>query len=118
MPVATVTFRKCIINAPAYGTDSHHIGSRVIFDLDIDGEAYPDLSVDVRQPADTEGNGESLEVTWPEGYTGPFNFHMFQELVRFYFRHIVGAQALLFGTKLFQGYTVTSQMHAQFEIES
>ncbi len=120
MAIATVTFRRCIINLPEYGSDDRHTGSRVFFDLDIDGQPHPNLSADIRQRAGGRAETEFLEVTMPQGYAGPFNFHVFRGCVEFYYRHVVGAGGLMFGGKStamrFVGYVLEQEMRVQFEV--
>ena len=35
MAVATVTFRRCLMNTPEAGSDERYVGSRVFFDLNV-----------------------------------------------------------------------------------
>ena len=87
MTVATMTFRRCILNAAEAGSDEWHVGSRVFFDLKIEGREFVDVYADVR----AEGEGDaSLSVTPPRGYDGPLNLQVFQGLVEFYFRQAAG----------------------------
>ncbi len=120
MATATLTFRRCIMNSTEYGGDDKHLGSRVYFDLDVEGHAHPNLYTDVRQPIGLDSETEFLEVTQPHGYAGPFNFLVFQGLVEFYYRHVIGAQALTFGTKVsdmrFVGHVLEHEMRVEFEV--
>ena len=118
MAVATVVFRKCILNPGDFGSDDQDVGCRVVFDLEFSGEHHRDLSVDVKQVVG-RGVGEAqVDVSWPRGYHGPFNFLVFQELLRFYYLNVVGAPSLLMGGRFFQDYTLTPEMRVQFEVES
>ena len=67
------------------------------FDLDIEGRRHPNLSADVRQPLGPGAEEDFLQVTEPHGYTGPINLPVFQGLVEFYYRHVIGAQGLMLG---------------------
>lgn len=120
MAMATVTFRRCIVNSPEYGGDAQHLGSRIYFDLDIDGHEHPNLYADVKQAIGVAADEEFLEVTEPQGYTGPLNLPVFEGLVEFYYRHVIGAQGLLFGTKpsemRFIGHVLEQEMRVQFEV--
>ncbi len=120
MPIATVAFRRCIFNSPEYGSDDDHVGSRVFFDLDLEGEGYANLHVDVRQLVREGAENEPLLVTRPQGYEGPFNFPVFQGLVEFYYRHAVGAKWGMFGMRglrmRLEGWAVEQEMLVQFEV--
>ena len=120
MPTATVAFRRCIINVPEYGSDDEHVGSRVFFDLNVEGEGYANLHVDIRQLVREGTENEPLLVTRPEGYEGPFNFQVFQGLVEFYYRHAVGGKWGMFGRQglsmRLEGWTIEQEMLVQFEV--
>lgn len=120
MPVATVTFRKCILNSQEAGSDDCHLGSRVYFDLDIDGTPYPSLFTDVRQLVGSDSENEFLDVSMPRGYAGPFNFQVFRGSVEFYYRHVIGVHASMFGMRGirtgFIGYVLEQEMRVQFEV--
>ncbi len=120
MAIATLTFRKCIINLPEYAKDDHCTGSRVFFDLDIDGQQHQNLYVDVKQLVGKGEEPQFLEVTAPQGYAGPLNVQVFRGCVEFYYRHVVGAGGLMFGGKgtamRFVGYVLEQEMRVQFEI--
>lgn len=120
MVTATVTFRRCIMNSPEHGLDDDHVGARVYFDLDIEGHHHQNLYADVRQPIGLRAEHEFLEVTRPYGYHGPFNFPVFQGLVEFYYRHVIGAHGLMSGMKAtdmrFVGYVLEQQMRVHFEV--
>jgi len=120
MALATVTFRRCIMNSPECEGDDRHMGSRIFFDLDVDGTPHPNLYSDITQPIGLGAETEFLEVTQPQGYVGPINFPVFQGLVEFYYRHVVGAQGLMVGFKpsdmRFVGYVLEQEMRVQFEV--
>lgn len=121
MPTATVTFRRCVMNSPESPGNAQYLGSRVYFDLDIEGQRHPNLSADVRQPLGPGAEEDFLQVTEPHGYTGPINLPVFQGLVEFYYRHVIGAQGLMLGMGTtdmrFVGYVLEQEMHVQFEID-
>lgn len=90
MAVATITFRRCFVNDREHGSEEDHVGSRVFFDLNIDGREFVNVYVDVKQVAREGTEYEPLIVTHPQGYDGPFNVQVFQSLVEFYYRQAVG----------------------------
>ena len=68
MAIATVTFRRCLVNSSEAGSDETEVGSRVFFDLNVEGREFVDVYSDVQ--ANREG-GAPLFVTPPQGYDGP-----------------------------------------------
>ena len=120
MATATLTFRRCVMNSPEAGTDDRHLGTRVYFDLDIEGRQHPNLFADVREPIGLASHEEFLEVTTPHNYSGPLNVPVFQGLVEFYYRQVIGAGGWLFGVKSadtkFVGYVLEQEMQVQFEV--
>ena len=122
MATATLTFRRCVMNSPEYGGDEKHLGSRVYFDLDVEGHKHPNLHADIRQPIGVGSEAEFLDVTEPYGYAGPLNLPVFQGLVEFYYRHVIGAQGLTFGARStdmrFVGYVLEHEMQVQFEVSA
>ena len=116
MAIATVTFRRCLVNSSEAGSDETQIGSRVFFDLNVGGQEFVDVYADVTQ-ASREG-GAPLVVTTPQGYDGPLNFQVFQGLVEFYYRHATGgswAGPEELGMKL-QDWVIEQEMVVQFEV--
>lgn len=120
MAIATVTFRKCILNSQEFERDDNWMGSRVFFDLEINSERYPNLYTDVKQHVGVGAEHEFLEVTKPQGYVGPFNFPVFRGSVEFYYRHVVGAHGSMFGMPGIKmrpiGYVLEQEMRVQFEV--
>ncbi len=120
MATATLTFRRCVMNSPEAGADDRHVGARVYFDLDVEGRQHADLFADVREPIGIESREAFLEVTTPYNYSGPLNIPVFQGLVEFYYRQVIGAGGLLFGAKSadmkFIGYVLEQEMQVQFEV--
>lgn len=120
MPVATIAFRRCVVNSAAYGSDEDHVGSRVFFDLLVEDSGHVNLYVDVRQLAREGTEHEPLLVSKPEGYEGPFNYQVFQCLVEFYYRQAVGEKWGMFGNKglrmRLEDWVIEHEMLVQFEV--
>ena len=115
MAVATVTFRRCLVNASETGSDDKQTVSRVFFDLNIEGQEFVDVSVDVIQ-ANREGDEHApLVVTTPQGYDGPLNNQVFQGLVEFYCRHAAGGSLPGLGLRL-PDWLIEQEMVVQFEV--
>ena len=112
MAIATVTFRRCLVNASEAGSDEGQVGSRVFFDLTIEGQEFVDVYADVR--VDREGEAP-LCVTPPQGYDGPLNLRVFQGLVEFYCRHVAGGSPQGIGLML-QDWVIEQEMVVQFEV--
>lgn len=112
MAVATVTFRRCLVNTPEAGSDERYVGSRIFFDLNIEGQEFVDVYADVR--ADREGDSP-LSVTPPQGYDGPLNLQVFQGLVEFYYRQATGGGPDGLGLML-PDWVIEQEMVVQFEV--
>ena len=120
MAIATVTFRRCLVNSPESGSDEVRVGSRVFFDLNVGGQEFVDAYADVTR-ADREGSEHApLVVTAPRGYDGPLNHPVFQGLVEFYYLQAVGGNWGLsgqegLGLKL-QNWLIEQEMVVQFDV--
>ncbi len=122
MPTATVIFRKCILNAPEAGGDPHHVGSRVFFDVEIDGKGLGLLSADITHPVGPQAEAGPLVVTPVQGYDLLFGSPMFQWGLEFYYRQVVGASGLIGGmigvSTFLKDYVLEPEMRIQFEMEN
>ena len=120
MPVATVTFRRCVVNSQAYGSDEEHVGSRIFFDLNINEMVLVNIYVDVCQLVGDGAENESLLISRSEGYDGPLDFSVFQRLVEFYYRQVVGTRWSMFGnqnTRMhLEEWVLEHEMMVQFEV--
>ena len=108
------------MNSQEYGGDSAHVASRVFFDLDVEGESYPNLSVDVRQSVDPQSEKARLEISELHGYDGPLNYEVFRGSLEFYYWQVVGGKGSMSGTLgnpfPFDGWTFEQEMLVQFEV--
>ena len=120
MPIATLAFRRCVVNSPSYGSDEEHVITRIFFDLQIGDAAYANLSVDVRQLVREGAETEPLLVSRPEGYEGPLNVSVFNGLVEFYYRQAVGEKWGMFGDTgirmRLEDWVIEYEMLVQFEV--
>lgn len=120
MGTATVAFRKCVINLHAEAGGDDCLTSRVFFDLDIDGEDYADVYVDVRQSTAPGFEEEPLEVSDLYGYEGPFNFEVFRGSLEFYFRQAMGGNESMMTAQgkvlSLMDWTIEQEMIVKFEI--
>ncbi|MDT7041435.1 hypothetical protein [Candidatus Nitronereus thalassa] len=120
MPIATMAFRRCVVNSPSYGSDEEHVITRIFFDLQVRDAAYANLCVDVRQLVREGAETEPLLVSRPEGYEGPLNIPVFQGLVEFYYRQAVGEKWGMFGNTgirmRLEDWVIEYEMLVQFEV--
>jgi len=68
--------------------------SRVFFMLDVDGQYFPELYVDIKQTVGSSYETGAIEVGGPQGakYRGPWNYQAFRSAAAAYYRRRVGAQ--------------------------
>ena len=120
MPVATVVFRQCVMNSRDSGSDEQRVGSRIFFDLRIDERAFVNICVDVSQLAGDGDQNEVLLVSCQEGYDGPLDFPVFQSLVEFYYRQVVGDRWDMFANRNIrthlEEWVLEHEMLVQFEV--
>ena len=90
MTTAHITFRRLVQDSRDYGSNDEYMVSRAFFDLKIDDLAFQDLSVDIKQTAGSNFETSLLEISKPNGYSGPFNSQAFRKVVEKYYRSLVG----------------------------
>jgi hypothetical protein len=94
MAAAQILFTKAIQDSQDYGCfdkNDDYMVARVFFSIQVKGEEYPDVYVEVRQPYGTRYEEEPLEVSKPVGYDGPWNHALFSELCENYYRSLIGS---------------------------
>jgi hypothetical protein len=74
------------VDSKRLGSDRDQFVSRIFFDLEVDGELYEQLHVDVRQAVGTSFEDAPLEVSRPAGYEGPLDLPAFRAEVEAYYR--------------------------------
>jgi hypothetical protein len=120
MGVVTVAFRKCVINSHTYGVDDDSVASRVIFDLDIDGDNYKNVYVEVREFTMPGFHETPLEISELHGYEGPLNYEVLRGSIEFYFLQVMGGKESMINTqgKIFKltDWTIEQEMVVQFEM--
>lgn len=89
MPTATIHFKELIQDSQNYGSDDGHMVSRVFFDLQVDDKRYPGAYANIKQKVGAVAS-DSIEVSPPAGYAGPFDHQKFQAEVERYFRSVIG----------------------------
>lgn len=114
MPVATVTFTRCVLNAPECAAGEGLIGSRLYFDLDLEGAGRPGLFVDLIHQAEWEGADPPIEVRGPEEGARLVAAPVFRSCLLFYYRQAAAAWGS--GLSFLRGCTVTAEMRVQLEL--
>ena len=120
MGTATVAFRKCVFNIQVIQREQGYLTSRVYFDLDIDGQGYANVYVDVRGLAPLSAKDQPLEISEMYGYNGPFNFEVFCGSVEFYLSQVLGGKVSLLSSESsflpLADWTIEQEMLVQFEV--
>ena len=88
---ATVTFKRCVQNSQEFGSDDEHMVSRVWLSVEVGGQVYDELHVDLKQPVGADYEKDPLEVGKPQGYGGPYNHQEFCRIATDYYRRLVGS---------------------------
>jgi len=87
---ATVTFSRLVQDSQDFGSNDDHMVSRVFFSLQVGDNQHSDLYADIKQTVGSSIDDDSIEVSHPIGYSGPFNHGKFCEAAKRYFRSLVG----------------------------
>ena len=120
MGIATVAFRQCILKLHSDGGQEDHLAFRVIFDLDIDGEGYKNVSVEAHEVLKSGIYDRPLEISELHGYEGPLNYAILGGSIEFYIRQIMGGKAPMINKpRQFlarSDWTIEHEMVVQFEM--
>lgn len=96
MPKAIVIFQKLILDSQDYATfdkNEEHMVSIIHFTLQVEGNQYEDMTVEVRQPYGTDYESEPIEVGEIGGsYRGAWNHREFADLCEKYYRNLIGSR--------------------------
>ena len=91
-----VLFKRIIVDLQelqCFEPSDDHMISRLFFDLEVGGNHYYDMMVEVKQPYGTQYESEPLEVSKMIGpYKGNWNHNDFSELVEKYYRSLIGKE--------------------------
>ena len=90
-----VTFHGCEQRSQVYGSPDEHMVSEVFFTIEENGKEHAGLRADIKQTAGANFETGPIEVGWPVGYKGPFNYHEFAKAAQQYYRDLVGASGSL-----------------------
>ena len=90
MPVARVTFQKIVQDIEGYSSfksDDSHMVSTLHFSVEVNGQRFDNLHVEVRQPFGVNYESEPLEIAEPNGhYVGGWDHSVFADLCEAYYR--------------------------------
>lgn len=88
-----VQITKCIQDSQDFGSNDEHMVSRVFFTITTKERTYENLYIDIKQIVGSNFEDSPLEVFYPKGYKGPFDYDIFREEVEKYYRECVGSKA-------------------------
>lgn len=92
MSTATITFRQCIQDSQDYGSSEEHMVSRVFFSMNYKGKSYDQLYVDLKQTVGSKFDPNTIEVSAPKNYDGPFGYQTFRSEVVSYYQNLIGSE--------------------------
>jgi len=93
MPTAVVSFLYMLANTQSQNRDAEHMLSQVFFDLTVDGQQFPFLHVDVKQPIGVSFENAPLEVSRPVDYNGSIDQQALSRAVESYYRKTVSSRS-------------------------
>lgn len=84
-----IIFHKVVQDGREFGSDDTRSVSRVFFDLEVDGEFYEDLFVDLEEPVGGTHKTEDIRVGKPQGVATALDLESFEHAVRVYYQRLV-----------------------------
>jgi hypothetical protein len=93
MVKANILFHKCLQDAQEYGSNDEFMVSRIFFSLQLPNKQINDIYTDIKLTVGDQYEGGIIEVSQPQGYSGPFSYSAFRDAVEKYYRHLVGSSA-------------------------
>ncbi len=90
MPIANITFFRCVQDSQEAGSDDEHMISRLFYTLEIDGNEFS-LYADIKQTVGSDYETAPLEVSFSVDYKGSFNYECFRQCAEKYYRSLVGS---------------------------
>lgn len=98
MPVAKIEFEKIVLDNQDYSSftyDEDQMVSRIFFSIEIDGEIYSGLSVEICQPFCTDFQCDPLEIAIPKGkYSAGWDHSAFSVFCEAYYRYVTDKMVL------------------------
>jgi hypothetical protein len=100
--------------------DDERVASRVFFNLDIDGDNYEDVYVEVRELPKSGVHERFLQISELHGYEGQLNYEVLRGSIEFYFRQVTGGKESGIDTRgkflALTDWTIEQEMVVQFEM--
>lgn len=87
-----ITYTKLHQDSQEYGSDDEHMISRATFDLEFDGETYPNCTIDIKQIVGSDFESEPLEISNLQGYDGPNDWAKLQFNTEVLYRSLIGSK--------------------------
>ncbi|HEY8910212.1 MAG TPA: hypothetical protein VIM51_08030 [Desulfosporosinus sp.] len=88
--------------------------TRLFFTLEYNGELIPNLYTQLKQKVRSNFNEEEIEVAFPEGIIGPFDFEAFTVGAKEFFLRLVGPRGC--GINITEGCSNTRIMSSTFRM--
>jgi hypothetical protein len=122
MAKATVGFYKCLLNEQKIRSDSEHMSSQVFFFFEYQGKKYKNLSATIKQAVGSKFEEYPIEVGFPSGLEGSFNYDVFRDVAEKYYRSKIGSIGTVVrqtGAKntLLQNLEIIEKNPVMFEVE-
>ncbi|MFC1539154.1 hypothetical protein ACFL6H_07010 [Candidatus Latescibacterota bacterium] len=118
MAKAHVLFKRIIVdsqNLQCFKPSDDHMISRLFFNLEVGGNHYTDMMVEVKQPYGTQYESEPLEVSMLIGpYKGNWSHNYFNDIVENYYRSLIGKEGKL--VKISENARNTTFKNCTFEL--
>jgi hypothetical protein len=92
MHMVSVRFFQCHQGRQAYGTDDEFMTAWLSLQIAVDRQLRGTFRSHVKQTVGGRYNTDPIEVGWPEGYEGPFDYDAFRGFAAQYYRGLVGQQ--------------------------
>ena len=84
-----VIFHRVVQDSKEFGSTEAHAVSRTFFDLEVDGETFKDLYVNVEEPVGSSHATEEISIGKLVGVTGSVDQQAFEKAVRSYYQGLV-----------------------------
>ena len=115
-----IRVKHCLYDATEFGSTEQVIVSRVFYEMSVNGKKRGEFSSDIIHRMGTAPDPESLEVTRPYGYTGPFDHAVFSHKLIAYYQEMLSRSVGTSSTRI----TVTPRrpnhrliMPTEFEVQ-
>ena len=91
MPLVRINVQRCIQDSQELGSTDKHMVSRVFFSIEVDGVSEGDDYCEIKQTVGSTYSPETLEVSRPYKYRGPYDHRAFSDEIARYFSTLVNS---------------------------